>query len=561
MHYHLILGILCWPVILMGQSRLPQAITLFPVRAGTETFYPQSPPSADSVFYLASSLRQGGSGTKADPLSLTLEQSLQRLNHTSPALRMSDQLVGMARAERERLRSFWYPMLQASGAYVHMSQSVEVRQSLKPYAQSAKEWLGRLLPIHRTAGAPSAVGNGSLGTLACQPELGAALGSGLSSWLSPAVSSLLDQLGSQTLAFPILSSNLTGVQAQLWWPVFTGGKRVYASRIGRRLVDGAEIHRSETKATLQARLVEAYYGLRLAQRVTEVRYRAWEGMQRHFQQAKRLEEEGMMNKADRLFVQVARDEARRAWETAVHQQDVALHALQVLLEVDESVPVHPASPLFFNESLPPVAYFHQLAGVGNYQANQLSLQESIANERVKMGRSDYLPTVALFGRQSLYTHHLPSHLLPRAWVGVGFSWNLFDGLRREGKIRRARCLRNTLHEGREQVLDELQVGIDRLYAVMQHAQDDVATLHSTIQLSSELLRIRRKSFDEGMATSSDVVDAETMLAQVQVAYLVAFYEYDVSLAALLSLCGIPETFWEYMRTGATEESIMDKEIV
>lgn len=189
MHYHLILGILCWPVVLMGQSRLPQAITLFPVHAGIETFYPQLPPSVDSMVCLASSIRQGESGRKAEPLSLTLEQSLQRLNHTSPALRMSDQLVGMARAERERLRSFWYPMLQASGAYVHMSQSVEVRQSLKPYAQSAKDWLGRLLPTHCTAGA-SAVGSGSLGTLACLPEQGAALESGLSSWLSPAVSYL-----------------------------------------------------------------------------------------------------------------------------------------------------------------------------------------------------------------------------------------------------------------------------------------------------------------------------------------------------------------------------------
>ena len=43
-----------------------------------------------------------------------------------------------------------------------------------------------------------------------------------------------------------------------------------------------------------------------------------------------------------------------------------------------------------------------------------------------------------------------------------------------------------------------------------------------------------------MATSTEVIDAETMLANVKVARLAAYYEYDVALMNLLSLCGTPE---------------------
>ena len=127
-------------------------------------------------------------------------------------------------------------------------------------------------------------------------------------------------------------------------------------------------------------------------------------------------------------------------------------------------------------------------------------------------------------------------------IGIGFTWNLFDGLAREKRIRQSRIAEQTLALGKEKAQDDLSVGIDKLYTGLQKAQDNVRALNSTIALSEELVRIRKKSFAEGMATSTEVVDAETMLATVKVARLAAYYEYDVTLMNLLSLCGTPEQF-------------------
>ena len=79
-----------------------------------------------------------------------------------------------------------------------------------------------------------------------------------------------------------------------------------------------------------------------------------------------------------------------------------------------------------------------------------------------------------------------------------------------------------------------------------------------LEMSRELVRIRKKSFQEGMATSTDVIDAETMLSKVQIAFLLAYYKYDVALASLLSTCGMPESFWQYSRTGQTGELYIRK---
>ena len=45
-----------------------------------------------------------------------------------------------------------------------------------------------------------------------------------------------------------------------------------------------------------------------------------------------------------------------------------------------------------------------------------------------------------------------------------------------------------------------------------------------------------------MATSTDVIDAETDVIQGADCFLLAYYKYDVALASLLSTCGMPKVF-------------------
>ena len=64
----------------------------------------------------------------------------------------------------------------------------------------------------------------------------------------------------------------------------------------------------------------------------------------------------------------------------------------------------------------------------------------MADNQLKISKSAYIPTIALFGKQTLYAENLPKNLMPRTLVGVGFTWNIFDGLNREANIRQTRLL-------------------------------------------------------------------------------------------------------------------------
>lgn len=453
---------------------------------------------------------------QTETMELSLEESLSLLLEGNKSLKIAGKEVELAKNEHQRLNAFWYPTVSAAGAFVHMSNPVEVRQPLNQFTDPAKDFVHSIFPDDQF------------------------------------ISSVLDKIGQNTLTFPLVSQNLTTIDANLMWPVFTGGKRIFASRIGRTMVSVAEVNRDQVSAGQRALLIENYFGLRLGQRVVEVKQETYNSLKNHYDQALKLEQQGMINRAERLFAQVSMEEAKRELESARKDLDVAARALKSLINLEGEKEVRTTTSLFINESFPSADYFKEMIPFSNYMVNQLKLQESMADDNLKIGRTGYLPNIALIGKQTLYSNGVDKYLMPRTMIGVGFTWNIFDGLDREKRIRQARLTSQSLAIGKDKAISELQVGVDKFHTQMQNALDNVKTLNTTLEMSNELVRIRMKSFQEGMATSSDVVDAEVMLSKVKTAFLLAYFQYDVALANLLSVCGIPESFEQYRKEGKTE---------
>ncbi|MEG1544507.1 MAG: TolC family protein, partial [Tannerellaceae bacterium] len=456
-------------------------------------------------------------------LSLSLEQSMTLLQQENKNLQIAGKGVEWARSEQQKLQSFWYPSLFASGAFVHLSNPVEARQPLNQFTDPAKDYLHSILPDDRL------------------------------------ISSLLDKIGSYTLTFPLVAQNITSVDANLTWPLFTGGKRIYAAKIGKAMVQAAEVNRNQVDAAQQTLLIQNYFALRLGQRVEEVRTATYASLQTHYSQALKLEQNGMINRAECLLAEVSRDEAKRELESSRKELKVARQALKSLIGLSPEQEVSTTTPLFINTLLPPIDDFRTLVPGGNYMVNQLKLQEAIAGHEGKIARSAYMPNIALFGKQTLYAHGVDKYLMPRTMVGVGFTWTLFDGLDREKRIKQAKLTVQSLSLGRQQAVTDLEVAIDKFYSQLQNALDDVAALRTTVRMSDELLRIRKRSFQEGMATSAEVVDAEVMLTKVRVAMLLAYYAYDVALINLLTVCGTPQDFASYRHGAQTEQTVFTNE--
>ena len=438
----------------------------------------------------------------AQSVTYSIDEARQLMLQHNTALKAAEAEVQMAQRERGRVNALWCPHVQAEGMYAHMSEEVEVRQPLSYYTDPIKEQVQSIVPGE---------------------EL---------------VTGLLNKVGEYTLTFPLLPKDIASVGLTAEWVAFSGGKRYYADKVARRMVEVATIGTQRVRAAEEVLLVERYFGLALAQQSSGVCRQRYEALQRHYADALRMEQVGLVDKAARLATQVALAEAEREWHHAQSMEQLRTTALKTLIGVNtDSVAIVLTSPLSAPVELPAEAHFVEAMRHGNYTLGTLSLEQQMANDKLRMDLGDYLPEVALFGKQTLYAHGLPSNLFPRTVVGVGFVWNLFDGLDRERKISQTKLAQQTLTWSREDAEAELTVTVAELYAALQHAMADMRVLNTTIALNEELLRMRRTAFVEGMATATELIDAENTLATSRLAHLATQYACKVTMANLQAVCG------------------------
>jgi outer membrane protein TolC len=94
--------------------------------------------------------------------------------------------------------------------------------------------------------------------------------------------------------------------------------------------------------------------------------------------------------------------------------------------------------------------------------------------------------------------------------------------------------------------------VEQKHRELRQAREQFESLDATVTLAGESLRVRTLAFDEGLATSLEVVDARLALARVELKRLAAAYEFDVALAELLSACGESSRFDEYRKRADVE---------
>lgn len=129
-------------------------------------------------------------------------------------------------------------------------------------------------------------------------------------------------------------------------------------------------------------------------------------------------------------------------------------------------------------------------------------------------------------------------------------WTLFDGLSREKGIVAARERVARVDELTKRARRDVETLVEKKYREARKAQEQAEAFETALSLARENLRVRSRAFEEGVATSLDVVDARNSLARVELGKLAAARDFDVALAELLEAAGQTEQY-EALRAGAS----------
>ena len=359
--------------------------------------------------------------------------------------------------------------------------------------------------------------------------------------LHPVVSGLLTKLDDVSIHF---KDELDGPRASVnaIWPIYTGGLISAQQDQLQHRVSETRADRDIRENSLDAELAAKYWGVQLARSIESLRASVLTDEEEALRKAERFEAKGLISKIERMSVQVARDTARREWVAAGTGARVAETELMRMLREDDLDGLN--TPLFIlTGDLGTLSEWQQKAGSQSPVLQKMNALQARAHEGVNAAEASFKPTVYAFGTKNLIKHYLT---LPEPdWMaGVGVHITLWDNRDRSAHLRAADSLVTKASAARAEAKNEIASAVEVAFLRVTQAREEFDLTVSTVDLARENLRLRTKSFAEGLSTSTDVDTARTQLTGAEIARRAAAYKFVVSWAMLHATAGAMPAFVE-----------------
>lgn len=357
-------------------------------------------------------------------------------------------------------------------------------------------------------------------------------------------------LGDLSFDVPIFEDNFGSIDLEVLYPIFTGTKRLYANKLAKNNETLSEINKESIGAAKYLELANIYFSLSLTESMIKVLKETYEMTNNHYSQALKMESIGMFDKAERLIVKVALDESERNLKDAENQAKVLRDALCKIIgqqSTDNGLQtIATSTPLFINEKHPQLEWFLDMMEENAYIYQQSDLHDDISKANLRLSQSNYYPVISIYGKQTIASYQVPKNLVPNTIGGISLVWDIFDGLARERNIQLTKLESEIMAETQSSLKNDLEVSVNEWHANLKQACINADELQSSLELAQEVYRIRKKSFTEGLATSQQVLDALNLINKTNLLLLTTYFEYDIALANLCCLCGIPEYFESFL---------------
>jgi len=325
-------------------------------------------------------------------------------------------------------------------------------------------------------------------------------------------------------------------------PLFAGGgilANYQASIIGE------DIARIEETAKYQDVVQEvkiAYFNILRAQRIQETAQQSLEMLTAHRDVAQNYFNVGMIPKNDLLHAEVELANGKQALVRSRNAVELAKSHFNTVLKRKIFTPVEVVDILTYQ---PMKQSFEECLNVSRQTRPELkisSLKAAQAGKLVQVAQSDYFPTLNVVGNYTKFGDE-PSvsgsdFQDAETWrVMAVASWNFWEWGKTKFRVDASKARENQALESAKELNDQIILEIKNAYLMLQETESQIIVWQKVIEQAEENFRISEERYKERVATSTEVLDAQTLLTKAKSEYANALGDYNVNSARLQRAMG------------------------
>ncbi len=343
------------------------------------------------------------------------------------------------------------------------------------------------------------------------------------------------ELGPAPMQFPVAEKNSLSWQAMATLPLYTGGRIRAGIEAAGAALQASQIQELGEKLALKLRVAEAYVNVLRARRGVAVADSHVNSLKSHARDAENLHEQGMVPRNDLLAAQVALADARQAAIKAKNGLDLARSAYNRLLgrPLEQMVTLADLQPEPIADPLPQLTSraLNQRPELRVLQEQIQALQRQAAAIRAETG-----PQLALSGGYGYQQNRYQVH--EGQWrVELGMQWQVFDG----GLVRHRASATGRQASALQAQYDELSslvaLEVRQHWLAVGETRQRIGVTEQAIVQAEENLRVNRDRYENGLATNSEVLDAETLRTLSESNHANAIYDAVVAILRLKRAVG------------------------
>jgi len=308
----------------------------------------------------------------------------------------------------------------------------------------------------------------------------------------------------------------------LQWAIYTGGRTDALERAARAEREAAGDDLAAARADLRLEIARAYWALVTARETEQVVARSLDSLEAHVRDLRSQLEQGLIPPNDVLSAEAQHSRERVLAIEARNARATMEADLRRLLGMDGEQPLEPAVTLEPQPVATDASMTDLIAAARARRPERRALERRADAFRARSdaAASSGLPQIGVAGG---YDYASPNpRIFPRSpdwhdsWdVSVNVSWLLWDGGRRRAEVAEAAAGaraadarvsefdRQTAFEVRQRRLE-----IDSSHAAIAASSDGVRS-------ATEARRVVGERFRAGVATSTDLLDAEVAVLQAE----------------------------------------------
>ncbi|TDP90440.1 outer membrane protein TolC [Halanaerobium saccharolyticum] len=324
-------------------------------------------------------------------------------------------------------------------------------------------------------------------------------------------------------------------------PLYLGGR----VRIGNDISElGLEISKVEYQKQLDQslfNLVQSYYGVLQAQGMVEIRQNALDVVNEHLRIVKVNNEAGTSLRQDLLQTQIEQRKAEEDLIAAENQLQIARKRLAQLLG-DSSQSYAVSTPKKNPEPETELDKLINIALENRSELKSLNINQEMIEKQKELEGNLYRPQISLNGSYNWQGSELD--FSDGSWnITLSGSIPLYDGGKANLNEEKKEIEASNLQNSKVDLEESIKIEIEDTLLSLKHSEEMIELEQLSLENAEENLDLTNKSYQAGIGTNIDVINAQTSYKQAQISLLQAEYNYEINLYKLLYNTGrISELF-------------------